>query len=217
MCIFFGEGDLQMNGLMIKAIAGFLFFFPPLPGSTAEQDGMWEGEGWLGTERLKSTKPFWLLQNISGKPDSTGCGRSCLQAGAPASDVTPRQAFPSNFSLFGNETKSKRGVCQRRALSSYSPRLLREGCLRWERLERSQGTEKQTEKWKSRSLSPPEAVTPPSFLVCGVFGSCCCGTVKRVFVRSPPCRCLLIPLEVFQPLVQLPLSPHCSNKKRRKI
>lgn len=27
MCIFFGEGDLQMNGLMIKAIAGFLFFF----------------------------------------------------------------------------------------------------------------------------------------------------------------------------------------------
>lgn len=23
---------------------------------------MWEGEGWLGTERLRSTKPFWLLK-----------------------------------------------------------------------------------------------------------------------------------------------------------
>lgn len=32
--------------------------FPSLPSSTAEQDGMGEGEGWLGTERLKSTKPF---------------------------------------------------------------------------------------------------------------------------------------------------------------
>lgn len=37
--------------------------------------------------------------------------------------------------------------------------------------------------------------------------------LKGVFVRSPLCRCLLIPLEAFQPLIQLSLSPRCSNKK----
>lgn len=36
----------------------FLLFFLSLPSATAEHDGMREGEGRLGTERLKSTKPF---------------------------------------------------------------------------------------------------------------------------------------------------------------
>lgn len=138
------------------------FFFPSLPSSAAEQDGMREGEGQLGTEKLRSTKPFWPLKNISGKPGSTGWGRSSLQGGAPASDVTPRQASPSKPPLFiiWEWDKEKRGVCQRRAPSTYSPR---EGCLPCERLERNQETEKQTEKWKSRSPSPPEALNLPFF------------------------------------------------------
>lgn len=90
MCVFFGEGDLQMNGLMIKAIAvvsfclfGWVFFLslPSLPklGSWAGWD-VWEGRMVRDRERLKSIKkPFWLLKNISGKSDSTGWGRTCFR------------------------------------------------------------------------------------------------------------------------------------------
>lgn len=56
MCvwIFCWEGDVQLNGLMIKVIACFLFFFSLLlPSSTAERDGIWVREGWLGTEIKK--------------------------------------------------------------------------------------------------------------------------------------------------------------------
>lgn len=58
VCIFFREGDLQLNGLMIKAVIkaitwfSFLFFFS-LSSSTAELNGMCAGKGCLGTEIKK--------------------------------------------------------------------------------------------------------------------------------------------------------------------
>lgn len=100
--IFFGEGDLQLNGLMIKVIAVFfLFFFLPLPSSTAEHDGMWEGEGRLGTKRLKSTKPFWLLKIFLASLIAPVAEKLsiALREKLP-SDVALRQRFSSKPPLF---------------------------------------------------------------------------------------------------------------------
>lgn len=106
MCIFFGEGDLQMNGLMIKAIAGsFFFFFFSLPSSAAEQDGMWEGGRMVWARGIKKYKshfdPLKIFLASLTAPAGGGLAfrwEHLLQMRLPDNLFPP---FPSTFGYLG--------------------------------------------------------------------------------------------------------------------
>lgn len=166
MCIFFGEGDLQLNGLMIKAIAGFFFFiFFSLPSSTAEQDGMWEGEGWLGTERLRSTKPFWLLKIFLASLIAPVAGGPAFRREHLLHMWLPDNLFASKpplFVIWEWDKEQERSMPAEQWFSQAWGANGKDACVvkGWKGIKKQRN--KQRNK-KSRSLSPPEAVNLPFF------------------------------------------------------